>query len=231
MKTKIDPAYSRVEPFTALAIAILCNAINEIKAHHHSIPARRFNRSYYGPERNPLPELRGFVTEPYGAELLASLANLENCFGEYRRKARPLLEEAEALAGITPSSKPVFTYLPNRHSIHCRQFDSEFAFYNLVVSQLRSKPTPKPRITRPKWNPAQYDFLATLFPSSPAPTTEDHSAYDVFQFFNECISYSSINNDKEEEYNNLKSSVDIILFEQSDFLTKLFPILSMEVSL
>ena len=79
-------------------MAMLGNAIEELRFHISHPVAKDPRSSHFGYIRNPLAELRWFITHPEGGEMLAASADISSVFQKYRRKAMPLLLEAEALA-------------------------------------------------------------------------------------------------------------------------------------
>ena len=82
-------------------MAMLGNAIEELRYHIAHPISKDLRSSYFGYIKNPLAELRWFITHPEGGEMLAASADISSVFQKYRRKAMPLLLEAEALAETT----------------------------------------------------------------------------------------------------------------------------------
>lgn len=97
---------------------MLGNAIEELRYHISHPISKDLRSSYFGYIKKPLAELRWFITHPEGGEMLAASADISSVFQKYRRKAMPLLLEAEALAETTKSA---------RYNV--------FPFYNEALSQ------------------------------------------------------------------------------------------------
>lgn len=101
MKTKPIPcSYPEISESTCIEIvmAMLGNAVEELRYHITHPISKDPRSSYFGYIKNPLAELRWFITHPEGGEMLAASADISSVFQKYRRKAMPLLLEAEALA-------------------------------------------------------------------------------------------------------------------------------------
>lgn len=121
MKTKPIPSnYTEASESTCIEIvmAMLGNAIEELRYHIARPISKDPRSSYFGYIKNPLAELRWFITAPEGGEMLAAAADISSVFQKYRRKAMPLLLEAEALAETTKQA---------RYNV--------FPFYNDALSQ------------------------------------------------------------------------------------------------
>jgi len=107
MKTKPIPSnHPEASESTCIEIvmAMLGNAIEELRFHISHPIAKDPRSSHFGYIRNPLAELRWFITSPEGGEMLAASADISSVFQKYRRKAMPLLLEAEALAETTKAA-------------------------------------------------------------------------------------------------------------------------------
>ena len=87
-----------------IVMAMLGNAIEELRYHITHPISKDLRSSYFGYIKNPLGELRWFLTSPEGGEMLAASADISSVFQKYRRKAMPLLLEAEALAEATKAA-------------------------------------------------------------------------------------------------------------------------------
>lgn len=86
----------------SLVTAMLVNAIEELRL--YLTPAPKLKPSYYGYAKKPLSELRWFIASPDGGEALADGADLSSVFETYRRKAMPLLLQAEQIANSDKGS-------------------------------------------------------------------------------------------------------------------------------
>ena len=66
------------DPYVGLAMSMLQNAVEEIRYYIKQTTKRRRTIASFGYIKNPLAELRWFITNPNGAELLAVESNLDH---------------------------------------------------------------------------------------------------------------------------------------------------------
>ena len=170
-----DSLISFDDPYAALSMAMLQNAVQEICCYlNKSITKRRIIKDF-GYIENPLAELRWFINHPHGAELVLDQANLGHVIHEYRKKALLLLEQVEwqakpASRVISPATKRCV------QPKDIQPIKTTPYTFNPCGRHVKLPRHIKPQ-RRNTSNGNQLNFFHRLFP-----------VYDYFPFYNDCIS-------------------------------------------